>query len=100
MTESQIEKWLGKQLRMMGCLYYKFVSPGTDGVPDRIIITPDGAIVFVELKTTDGKLSRMQQYQIGRIRKHNCIVWVSHGIEDARQLVEVVRIMMEERHGV
>ena len=42
MKESQIEAKLGKMVRAKGGLYYKFVSPGNPGVPDRIVITADG----------------------------------------------------------
>ena len=42
MRESEIERRLVQQVRKHGGLCYKFTSPGNPGVPDRIIITPDG----------------------------------------------------------
>lgn len=67
--EKDIERWLGNQLKKMGCIYMKFVSPGNDGVPDRIVILPGGAVIFVELKSTQGKLMANQRVQISRLRK-------------------------------
>ncbi len=51
MRESSIESYLVRKVKEHGGLCYKFVSPGNPGVPDRIIITPTGKTVYVELKT-------------------------------------------------
>ena len=51
MKESQIEAKLVRLVRQHGGLCYKFVSPQNPGVPDRIVITPQGHTVYVELKT-------------------------------------------------
>lgn len=75
--ERDIESRLRKQIEDMGGLFWKFTSPGNDGVPDRIAIFPDGRIVFVELKTARGVVSRIQSYQISRLvtmHQQVCIV--------------------------
>ena len=64
MLEREVEKKLVDGVRRMGGRAYKFVSPGNDGVPDRIVVLPDTAPMFVELKTESGKLSRLQKVQI------------------------------------
>ena len=51
MREANIEQSLRLRLQKMGCLVYKFVSPGNDGVPDRIVVRPTGETIYVELKT-------------------------------------------------
>ena len=51
MKESYIESYLVRKVKEHGGLCYKFVSPGNPGVPDRLIITPTGKTIFVELKT-------------------------------------------------
>lgn len=55
------EKILVAEVRKLGGRAYKWVSPGNDGVPDRIAIFPGKAPVFVELKTDTGKLSALQR---------------------------------------
>lgn len=67
MKESQIEKILVDKVREQGGRAYKFVSPGNDGVPDRIVIFPNKAPVFVELKTETGKLRPLQRAQLKRL---------------------------------
>lgn len=86
--EKDIERWLGNQLKKMGCIYMKFVSPGNDGVPDRIIVLPGGGVIFVELKDTNGKLMANQRVQISRLRKQGALVFVVTGMSDAKLFVE------------
>ena len=50
MKESEIEKILVREVKKLGGRAYKFVSPGNDGVPDRIVIFPNHQPIFVELK--------------------------------------------------
>ncbi|KLU65703.1 VRR-NUC domain protein [Desulfosporosinus acididurans] len=60
MLEKTIEMTLCKLVRAKGGLALKFVSPGTVGVPDRLILLPDGRINFVELKAPGKKPSAKQ----------------------------------------
>ncbi|MFT3951195.1 MAG: VRR-NUC domain-containing protein [Oscillospiraceae bacterium] len=90
MTEAQIESRMDRMVRERGGLFYKFTSPNNPGVPDRILITPQGRIVFVELKTERGSLQRIQEWQLDRMREHNTEVRVVKGWEAARALVEEV----------
>lgn len=49
-NERDIEKYLVKEVRRKHGKAFKFVSPASAGVPDRIIILPVGVTCFVELK--------------------------------------------------
>ena len=68
MLEREIEKNLVDGVRNLGGRAYKFVSPGNDGVPDRIVVLPQRAPKFIELKTEYGRLSNLQKVQIRRLR--------------------------------
>ena len=57
MIEKDIEKYLVRQVKQMGGLALKFVSPSMAGVPDRI---PKGTIYFAELKRPNGKPRKLQ----------------------------------------
>ena len=46
MREKDIEKILVAEVRKLGGRAYKWVSPGNDGVPDRIVIFPGKAPVL------------------------------------------------------
>ena len=69
MKESELEQRLVRGVRRLGGRAYKFVSPGNVGVPDRLVILPGGQILFAELKTDGGRLSKMQRYQISQLRQ-------------------------------
>lgn len=48
--ESSLEDYLQKRVKAMGGKCLKFVSPGTAGVADRLVILPCRAPAFLELK--------------------------------------------------
>lgn len=87
-SEATIERWIGKQVKARGGLYLKFTSPGNIGVPDRIIVLPCGKVMFVEVKTSTGRLSPMQAFQINRLWDMGCDVRVVYGMRGAKQLME------------
>jgi Holliday junction resolvase len=59
-SEKVLERKLCKEIRNLGGHAYKFVSPNQRGVPDRLCILPNGVAVFVELKTTGKKPTKLQ----------------------------------------
>lgn len=69
MRESAIEAYLRDRVRQIGGRAYKFVSPGNDGVPDRLVCFPGGRIVFAELKAPGQKPRPLQLVQIDRLQR-------------------------------
>ena len=65
MRESLIERKLVAEVKKRGGLAVKFVSPGLDGVPDRLVLFPGGKLAFVELKA-HGKTMRPLQEKRAR----------------------------------
>ena len=60
MREKNLESKLAAEVRRRGGLAPKFVSPGLDGVPDRLILLPSGKAAFAELKATGKTLRPLQ----------------------------------------
>lgn len=60
MREKVTEAKLVKAVKSMGGLAPKFVSPGFDGVPDRLVLLPKGKIAFIELKAEGKELRPLQ----------------------------------------
>lgn len=60
MRERDIERRLVRAIQKLGGLCPKWVSPGWDGVPDRIVLLPEGHIAFVELKAPGEKPRPLQ----------------------------------------
>ena len=90
MLEKDIERRLGERLVRMGCIYYKFVSPGQRGVPDRIVICPDGTLVFVELKRPGGRMATLQSVQQARLRRRGQLVEEIWTVGEAARFVDWV----------
>lgn len=82
MKESDIEKYLVQGVKAVGGRAYKFVSPGSSGVPDRLVVLPGGRIEFVELKTETGRLSKLQQHQIRQLNALGCTTYTLYGMDD------------------
>ena len=90
MKECAIEHIFTTMVKQRGGLCLKFVSPARVGVPDRIVLAPNGRVVFVELKADGGKLSRIQERQIERMRDHGAEVRVLRGMSEAMKFVSEV----------
>lgn len=90
MRESVIEARLRDGVKAMDGICWKFVSPGTTGVPDRIIILPGGKIIFVELKADTGRTSAIQQYRINELRNIGADVRILKGLSQVRAFLEEV----------
>ena len=81
MKEKNIESRLVRAVRSMGGLAPKWVSPGLDGVPDRIILLPGGRMAFAELKAPGKKPRPLQEKRIGQLRRLGFPVYVIDSIE-------------------
>lgn len=90
MRESQIEARLMQGVKSRGGMCMKFISPGLPGVPDRIVLTPNGRIYFVELKTEIGRLANIQKWVIGELQKRGAEVRVVKGPEAVKDFLKEV----------
>ena len=95
MLEKNVETRLRDQIKSIGGLCLKFVSPGFTGVPDRIILLPGGRVVFAETKRP-GKTERPRQELVqGILRQLGFIVYstvdsvpmIDRLVEDCRRLI-------------
>ena len=90
MKESAFERKLVDGVKQKGGRAYKFVSPGTPGVPDRIVVMPGGRIIFVELKTTFGKLSAAQKSIQAKLRQLGTEVYTLYGVIDVEGFLDAL----------
>lgn len=56
MTEKELEQKLVREVKRRGGRAYKFISPGLNGVPDRLVLLPGSKIGFVEVKAPGKKM--------------------------------------------
>jgi len=86
--ERNIETYLRDQVCKAGGAAMKWVSPGNNGVPDRIVIMPGGRMAFVELKAPGKKPTQLQLVQHERLRALGCDVRVIDSREGVDELIK------------
>ena len=90
MREKIIEEKLTKAVKQKGGVCWKFMSPGTAGVPDRIILMPKGHIAFVEVKTPGEKPRPLQLSRHRLLRRLGFQVYVLDALEDTDKIIKEV----------
>ncbi|NCD04372.1 MAG: VRR-NUC domain-containing protein [Clostridia bacterium] len=88
MQEKYIEKKLVAAVKNMGGIALKFVSPGVDGVPDRIVLLPMGRMAFIECKA-EGK--KMRPLQVIRKRQLEALGFLVYCLDSVEQIDEVLK---------
>ncbi|RJX22345.1 MAG: VRR-NUC domain-containing protein [Ammonifex sp.] len=83
MREKHIEQKLVWAVKKAGGLAVKFVSPGFDGMPDRLILLPGGKIAFVEVKAHGMNPRPLQIRRHGMLRQLGFLVYV---LDDPEQI--------------
>lgn len=92
MLEKEVEKYLCSQVKneLFGWAL-KFVSPGQNGVPDRVVLIPQGRIYFVETKAPNKKLRKLQGYVCNKIQALGFSVLRIDTVEKADDFVREVK---------
>ena len=75
-------------MRKKGGVALKFVSPGTPGVPDRIVIMPGSRVAFVELKTDTGRVSAAQARVHANLIRLGADVHTLYGRQDVEAFLD------------
>jgi len=88
MREKNVETKLVKAVKNMGGLSPKFISPGLDGVPDRLVLLPGGKIAFIELKAPGKELRPLQ---VRRKRQLEALGFLVYCIDNPEQIGEIIR---------
>lgn len=79
MTEQQIQKKRIDQLEAEGYFVIKLTLTNKNGIPDILAIAPNADVLFCEVKTPKGRLSKIQEYRIKELEKHGVKTEVYRG---------------------
>ena len=82
-----MERKLAEAVKAMGGIAPKFISPGFAGMPDRLVILPDGKCGFVEVKRRGEKPRPLQEARHGMLRQLGFKVYI---LDCAGQIEEVL----------
>ena len=87
MREKVIEQWLIKAVRQSGGLALKFISPGFNGVPDRLLLFMGGKMAFCEVKAPGQKPRPLQVHRMEQLRALGFRVYVVDSIEQIGEMM-------------
>ena len=88
MREKQIEQKLVKAVKAEGGMCPKLVSPGTDGMPDRMVLLPEAHIGFVEVKAPGKEPRPLQMKRHEQLRELGFQVSV---LDDPEQIPGILK---------
>ena len=91
MREKSIEAKLVDAVKAAGGVCWKFTSPGTSGVPDRIVLLPSGRIAFVEVKASGEKLRPLQRLRIRTLRRLGFKAFVLDTPEQVGGIIDAIQ---------
>ena len=91
MREKLIEQRLVKAVKAQNGMCPKLVSPGTDGMPDRMVLLPDGKLSFVEVKAPGEKPRPLQIRRHEQLRQLGFRVAVLDDPEQIPSILEETR---------
>ena len=90
MREKTIEKKLVIAIKDMGGIAPKFMSPGLDGMPDRIVLLPGGRMGFVEVKAP-GKVPRpLQEARHRMLRRLGFQVYLLDAVDQIGGILDAI----------
>ena len=91
MLEKTIEHKLAVTVKKHGGIAVKFVSPNYDGMPDRLVLLPDGVCAFVEVKAPNKKPRPLQKARHKMLKRLGFNVYVLDDTEQIGGIIDEIR---------
>lgn len=91
MREKEVEAALVKAAKKRNGVALKFVSPGLSGVPDRLVLLPDGKIGFIELKAPGKKMRLLQEKRKSQLERLGFLVFCLDNKEEVEVMLDEIQ---------
>ena len=91
MREKEVEKKLVQAVKARSGICPKWVSPGFDGMPDRIVLLPKGKIGFVEVKAPGERPRPLQKARHGMLQRLGFLVFVLDEPEQIGGILDAIQ---------
>lgn len=92
MREKVIEKKLVTEVKKKGGICPKWVAPGFDGMPDRIVLLPGRKFGFVEVKAPGEK---PRPLQVARHKLLSRLGFQVHVLDDISRIGEIIEAIIQ-----
>lgn len=90
MRERTIEQKLVTETRKRGGMALKFVSPSYSGMPDRLVLMPNGKIIFVEVKAPGQRPRPLQVSRHAKLRRMGFKVYVLDSVKNIAAMLDEI----------
>lgn len=91
MLEKHLEKKFTTAVRDAGGHAPKLTSPGTNGMPDRLVLLPNGKTGLVELKQHGKKPSPIQKHRHQQLKRLGHTVHILDHPEDIPKVIHEIQ---------
>lgn len=91
MRENKIESAFVKATKKRGGLCLKFISPSMAGVPDRLVLLPDGHSAFVEMKAPGKHPRPLQINRINQLRQLGFLVYCCDNLNQIGGILDEIQ---------
>ena len=91
MQEKTLEKRFVTAVKTMGGIAPKLTSPGFDGMPDRLVLLPNGKVGFVELKAPGKKPRPIQTRRIEQLKNLGFKVYVLDNTDEIEVIINDIQ---------
>ena len=91
MKEKELEQRFVKAVKNADGICPKLVSPGYDGMPDRMVMFPKGRIGFVEVKAPGEKPRPLQRARHKMLMKLGFRVYILDSPEKIREIIDEIK---------
>nr|DAK79928.1 MAG TPA: Nuclease [Caudoviricetes sp.] len=91
MREKEVEAALVKAAKKRNGVALKFVSPGLSGVPDRLVLLPNGKIGFIELKAPGKKMRLLQEKRKSQLERLGFLVFCLDNKEEVEVMLDAIQ---------
>lgn len=85
--ERKLEAYLVDQCKKLNLMCRKVQWIGRNGAPDRIVFLPYGMVLWIELKSPNGKISEIQKLEFRRMGELGHTVWIAYTREQIDNLL-------------
>ncbi len=91
MREKTLEHKFVMAVKNVGGKAVKFTSPGFDGMPDRLVLLPNGKVGFVEVKAPGRKPRPIQASRIKLLRRLGFKAYI---LDDEEKIEKIISDIM------
>lgn len=88
MREAQIEKRLFELVKKSGGMCIKLDASNVSGIPDRLVLLPDGFVAFIELKAPNKKPRPLQVKRMEDLNRLGLFCCVIDSMEKAEAFIK------------